>query len=315
MIKLVNVTKYYGRNLGIENVSFEAKENEIIGLLGRNGAGKTTTMNIITGYISSTEGSVVIDGYDILKNPQEAKAKIGYLPEKPPIYMDMTVDEYLIFCSELKGIDKELIEKHINEICNLVGINEIRKRLCKNLSKGYKQRVGLVQALVGNPDILILDEPTIGLDPNQIIQIRELIKAIGKKHTIIISSHILAEIEQVCERVIILDNGKIVASDTLEKLTKSYDNQKCLELRIKDVDESYISHLQKAEGVLSVNAVGTFEKDSFDFIISYEKHCSARENIFNIVAKDNKTIVIMRPKEATLEDVFLNVTKSNRSDG
>lgn len=312
MVKVENITKYYGKKMAICDISFEAKKGEIVGLLGKNGAGKTTTMNIISGYISSTKGTATVGGYDILANPSEAKALIGYLPEKPPIYMDMTVDEYLDFCAHLKGIDKELRQNHLNEICSLVGINDVRKRLCANLSKGYKQRVGLAQALVGNPEILILDEPTIGLDPNQIIQIRQLIKELGKKHTVIISSHILGEIAQVCQRVIIIDKGKVVASDTLENLTNSLDEQAKMTLRMHGADEKLAEDIGKLENVISVECIGTNEENSYDFMIAYSRGSTAREDIFALATKIKKPILMMKPIETTLEDVFLEVTKDNK---
>ncbi|MEX1377071.1 MAG: ABC transporter ATP-binding protein [Eubacteriales bacterium] len=311
MINLKNVSKYYGSNLGISDISFTVEKNEIIGLLGENGAGKTTIMNIATGYISSDEGTVEIDGHDILKEPKKAKAKIGYLPEKPPVYMDMTVDEYLDFCASLKGVGKEQQAKHIEEICALTGIGEVRKRLCKNLSKGYVQRLGIAQALIGNPEILILDEPTIGLDPNQIIQIRNLIKKLGKKHTIIVSSHILAEVTQICHRIIILSKGKIAACDTLDNLKKSLNENDCIEVRIKKTDESFSDELKKIKDIVSVVPVGELEGNSFDFIINCKKGGGARESIFNAAVNNKKEIIMMRPKENTLEDIFLQVTRAN----
>ena len=308
MINLKNVSKYYGENLGISGISFKVEKNEVVGLLGRNGAGKTTTLNIITGYISSDEGTVEIDGHDILKEPKKAKAKIGYLPERPPIYTDMTVDEYLDFCAALKGIGKEMRSAHIGEICALTGINEVRRRLCRNLSKGYMQRVGLAQALVGNPEVLVLDEPTIGLDPSQIIQIRNLIKKLGEKHTIIVSSHVLTEIAQICHKIIILNKGKIALSDTLDNLKKSSSREDCIEIRIKNAEKSFAVVLKKAKDVIEVEPVGTVEENTFDFVAKCKKGGSARENVFNIAAINKKEIIMMKPQEDTLEDVFLQAT-------
>lgn len=305
MIKAQNLTKYYGDNLGVSDVSFEANKNEIIGLLGRNGAGKTTILNIISGYIASTGGAVEIDGYDILKQPKKAKSKIGYLPEKPPIYMDMTVDEYLNFCAELKGIDDELIQKHIDELCSLTGINEVRNRLCKNISKGYKQRVGLAQALVGNPEILILDEPTIGLDPRQIVEIRQLIKKLGKKHTVILSSHILGEIAQVCDRIIIVDNGRIVASDTLYNLSESLDVKRLIDIRIKNADEKFSNQLKSIKGVISAEPIGQKDKNSYDFQITCKNQTDIIEIIFDYVVSCGMKILMLKTGADSIEDVFL----------
>ena len=308
MISVDSVTKYYGNNLGIENVSFRVKKNEIVGLLGKNGAGKSTCLNIITGYISSDEGTVKIDGYDILKEPALAKSKIGYLPEKPPVYQEMTVNEYLNFCADLKGIEKELRINHIDEICTLAGINEVRKRLCRNLSKGYTQRLGIAQALIGNPEVLILDEPTIGLDPKQIIEVRQLIKALGEKHTIIMSSHILSEAAQLCQRIIIIDKGRIAADDTFENLISDAKQNKKMLLRVKGTTDEFKAAVQQLKGIVKVDVLGEAEKGSIDLEIEY-KNSSLREDIFNLAVKRNVTIIMMKPVEKNLEDVFLQVTK------
>ena len=219
MIEVNNLVKNYGKYQAVRGISFKVENGEILGFLGPNGAGKSTTMNMITGYISATEGTVTIDGYDILKNPMEAKRRIGYLPEIPPVYMDMTVTEYLKFVSELKGVNKKAIKPMLEDIMEKIKITHVSGKLIKNLSKGYRQRVGLAQALVGYPDVLILDEPSVGLDPKQIIEIRDVIKELGKTHTIILSSHILSEVSAVCSRVMIINKGKIVAEDTPERLS------------------------------------------------------------------------------------------------
>lgn len=311
MIKVKNVTKYYGKNLGILDVSFDVEKNEIIGILGRNGAGKTTVMNIMAGYISPDRGNVEIFGYDIIDNARKAKQKIGYLPEKPPIYMDMTVNEYLNFCADLKAVDGDLKKKHIDEICTLTMINNIRKRLCKNLSKGYKQRVGLAQALVGNPEILILDEPTIGLDPDQIIEARKLIKSLSKNHTIIISSHVLSEISQLCQRVIIMDNGKVAASDTLENLTESLDEKNRLIITLTDSDKTTEDELKKIKNITDAEYLNQSEEKCTDFMITYKQGSNAREGIFKYAVKSNKTLLMMKPVDVSLEDIFLNTVKRN----
>ena len=233
MIEIQNVSKRYGNKYAVKDVTFTINKGEILGFLGRNGAGKSTTMNMITGYISSSAGRILLDGYDILKNPREVKRQIGYLPELPPLYMDMTVDEYLRFCCDIKGVARKYVTKHLNDICELTGLGEVRKRLIKNLSKGYKQRVGLAQALVGNPEVVILDEPTVGLDPKQIIEIRRLIRDLGEDHTVVLSSHILPEVADVCERLVIINNGQIVAQDTLENLTHGIGETYRMTLRVK----------------------------------------------------------------------------------
>ena len=220
MIEIQNLTKKFGQITAVDDLNFTVNKGEILGFLGPNGAGKSTTMNIITGYLPSTEGTVKVDGFDIMESPTEVKKRIGYLPEHPPIYMDMTVKEYLDFVSDLKLVERRQKKAQMNNVMELVNITDVRDRLIKNLSKGYKQRVGLAQALIGSPDVLVLDEPTAGLDPKQIIEVRKLIKTLGKKHTIILSSHILPEVSAVCERVVIINKGKIVAVDTPDNLSK-----------------------------------------------------------------------------------------------
>ncbi len=232
MIEIQNVSKRYGSKYAVKDVTFTIPKGEILGFLGRNGAGKTTTMNIVTGYISSSAGRVLLDGHDILEEPRLVKRHIGYLPEQPPLYLDMTVMEYLIFVCNIKEVRKRSQMPHIDDICELVKITDVRHRLIKNLSKGYRQRVGLAQSLVGNPDIIILDEPTVGLDPRQIIEIRNLIKDLGKDHTIVLSSHILHEVSDVCERVVIINQGEIVAQDTLDNLRQGTDEVQRLSVRI-----------------------------------------------------------------------------------
>ena len=236
MIEVKNLTKQYGSNLALNHISFSLEEGTILGFLGPNGAGKSTTMNIITGYISPTEGSITVDGFDTLENPLEAKKRIGYLPEIPPLYTDMTVKEYLNFMYDLKKV-KLPRKEHIEEICSLVKIDDVYHRLIANLSKGYRQRVGIAQALLGNPPVLILDEPTVGLDPKQIIEIRNLIKGLGRKHTVILSSHILSEVQAVCERVIVINRGSIVADGTPDSLAHSLSNENRLLLRLEGEEE------------------------------------------------------------------------------
>ncbi len=312
MIKVDNVTKRYGDKLAVDNISFEIQSGEIVGFLGRNGAGKTTTMNIITGYISSTEGTASVDGHDILAEPLEVKKRIGYLPEQPPIYMDMTVKEYLTFCCDIKGVDKKKQSAHIHDVCDLVDITHMMGRLCKNLSKGYKQRVGLAQALIGNPEVLILDEPTVGLDPRQIIEIRQLIKDLGKSHTVILSSHILHEVADVCERVIIIDKGKIVAQDTLSNLASSVNEISRMTVRVVNGDKAVKKAIHDIEGVSYVEALGSKEDDSMDYLIECKQNTDVRRTLFNTLARMGRPILMLRPMDVTLEDIFLQLTTEER---
>ena len=305
MIKVQNLTKKYGANIALDDVSFSVKSGEIAGFLGPNGAGKTTTMNIMTGYLSSTSGTVTIDGYDILDQPTEAKKKIGYLPEVPPLYPDMTVDEYLGFIYELKRATQKM-EAHFNEICELTGIAAVRGRLIKNLSKGYRQREGIAQTLVGNPPVLILDEPTVGLDPKQIIEVRSLIKKLGKKHTVILSSHILSEVQAICDRIIVLNNGRLVADSTSQSLSD----------KLTDGNSLIIRAVGKAGDIqAALNAVKTVkrceklsEKDgSAEFSVTISSAGSARQDIFYAMAAKKLPIIEMRQREYSLEDIFLSL--------
>ena len=255
MIKVTGLSKRYGTHLAVNNVNFNIEKGEVIGFLGPNGAGKSTIMNILTGYLSLTQGKVTIDGFDILENPEEAKKRIGYLPEIPPLYVDMKVREYLNFIYDLKKV-KFPKKPHIDEVLKLVKIDHVQNRLIKNLSKGYRQRVGFAQALIGNPDVLILDEPTVGLDPNQIIEIRNLISRLGKNHTIILSSHILSEIQAVCKRVIIINKGEIIADDTAENLSDKISSERSLVARIAAGEQDMIDALSTVKGVKSVISLG-----------------------------------------------------------
>jgi len=312
MIKVEHVTKRFGENLAVDDITFEVKKGEVVGFLGRNGAGKTTTMNIITGYISSSEGSASVGGHDILEEPLEVKRHIGYLPEHPPIYLEMVVDEYLNFCCDIKKVGKDKRKGHLADVCDLVGISHMRKRLCKNLSKGYRQRVGLAQALIGNPEVLILDEPTVGLDPRQIIEIRNLIKDLGKSHTVILSSHILHEVADVCERVIIIDRGKIVAKDTLENLARSVNEIARMSVRIAGAGNSVRKAIRDMPGVSYVEELGVREAESVDYIIETEKDSDIRRTLFNTMARMGNPILMIRPMDVTLEDIFLQLTTEDK---
>lgn len=312
LIEVTNLTKKYGQNIAVNNINFTVEEGEIVGFLGPNGAGKSTTMNIITGYISSTNGTVKINGYDILEQPEEAKRHIGYLPELPPLYMDMSVEEYLNFVADLNHIKKADKAKTVDTAMEKTKIKDMRKRLIQNLSKGYKQRVGLSQALIGNPDVLILDEPTVGLDPKQIIEIRDVIKNLGKKHTIILSSHILSEVSAICDRVIIINKGNIVASDTPENLSRGLAQSNRLSLRIKGPKQEVMITLKNAENVESVQFHSIREHNTIDVFVEGHENTDIRENVFNALAEKNYPILNMTSMDLTLEEIFLQVTKDDK---
>lgn len=308
MIQVENLTKRYGQHVAVDSIDFTVDAGEILGFLGPNGAGKTTTMNILTGYISATEGKAMINGIDILEQPEEAKKMIGYLPEFPPLYGDMTVTEYLSFVGDIKGLNASEVKKSMEKIMDLIKIGDVRGRLIKNLSKGYKQRVGLAQSLMGNPQVLILDEPTVGLDPKQIIEIRNLIKKLGKDHTIILSSHILPEVSAVCERVIIINKGKIVASDTPENLSKGFGNSSRLTLRIAAPEKQVLKVVNDLHGIKYVESQGSREPDTVDIIVESDSNVDIRRPLFNALCRASYPILMMKSMDMTLEDIFLQVT-------
>lgn len=312
MIEVKHLTKKYGGHLAVDDLSFRVEEGQIYGFLGPNGAGKSTTMNIITGYIASTEGTVSINGHDILEEPEEAKKSIGYLPEQPPLYMDMTVLEYLKLAAELKKVEKSKRESMISDILEMVQITGMKDRLIKNLSKGYKQRVGLAQALMGYPEVLILDEPTVGLDPKQIIEIRDLIKSLSKKHTVILSSHILSEVSAVCDYIMIISHGKLVASDTPENLEKRMKGENTLELTLKGTEE-------QAEKILSgmrleeKSIVSDEKKETVEITMKTPDGMDMREELFYACVKEDCPILRLEAKHVSLEDIFLELTSSEDS--
>ena len=307
MIEVKNLTKRYGSNLALNHIHFSLEEGTILGFLGPNGAGKSTTMNIITGYLSPTEGSITVDGFDTLENPLEAKKRIGYLPEIPPLYTDMTVKEYLNFMYDLKKV-KLPRKEHIAEICSLVKIDDVYGRLIANLSKGYRQRVGIAQALLGNPPVLILDEPTVGLDPKQIIEIRNLIKSLGRKHTVILSSHILSEVQAVCERVIVINRGSIVADGTPDSLAHSLSNENRLLLRMEGEEKAIKQGLHSLRGVKEVDAYGEKEPGVYEFSVEGNEGTDLRRPVFALAAQNHWPILSMKNTDLTLEDVFLRMT-------
>lgn len=309
MIEVKNLSKRYGQNIALNDISFTVDEGTVVGFLGPNGAGKSTTMNIITGYLSASEGVVTVGGYNTLDNPNEVKKQIGYLPEMPPLYSDMTVREYLDFMYDLKKVTLPR-EKHIKEICTLVRIGEVYNRLIANLSKGYRQRVGLAQALLGNPPVLILDEPTVGLDPKQIIEIRNLIHNLGKKHTIILSSHILPEIQAVCERIIVINQGELVADGTQEELSHSLSAEHKLLVRLAGPEKEIVPGLKALHNAVSVESLGEKEPGVFEFSVEARDGADLRRELFHFAAKKDWPILSMRSTDLSLEEVFLRLTST-----
>lgn len=307
MIEIQNLTKKYGQVVAVDNISFNVNKGEILGFLGPNGAGKSTTMNIITGYLPSTSGTVKVDGYDIMTHPGEVKKRIGYLPEAPPLYRDMTVMEFLTFVSNLKNVPKKNQKSQIADIMELVGITDHRKRLIDNLSKGYRQRVGLAQALIGNPEVLILDEPTVGLDPKQIIEIRRVIKALAEERTIILSSHILPEVSAICERVVIINNGIIAAEDTPEGLSQALDKTLKMSMIIAGPADEIVKTVKTLNGITYAQATGKTEEGYSKYIVESFGNEKIREQIFYKMSENNWPIIEMKPSVMTLEDVFISV--------
>ena len=311
MIKVTNLSKKYGNHVAVRNVSFTVNDGEVLGFLGLNGAGKSTIMNIMTGYISMTTGAVEIDGCDILENPAEAKRHIGYLPELPPLYPDMTVKEYLYFMYDLK---KARLPKapHIEEICDLVKLQNVYGRLIKNLSKGYRQRVGIAQALIGNPDVIILDEPTVGLDPKQIIEIRNLIHHLGKNHTVIVSSHILSEIQSVCDRILVINNGELIADGAPEELSRKISGSGALTLRIREGSSGTKVAAQKLlaniNGVSDVTFIGSQEPETLDYAISVNEGADVRAVVISRLLEQGFTVLSLSAAELNLEQLFLKIT-------
>ena len=314
MIEVKNLSKRYGKLYAVEDISFRVDAGEVLGFLGPNGAGKSTTMNMLTGYISATSGSASIEGIDVLENPKEAKRHIGYLPELPPLYLDMTVQDYLGFVYDLKKVSLPK-KAHIAEICGLVKIDDVTGRLIGNLSKGYRQRVGVAQALLGNPDVLILDEPTVGLDPKQIIEIRNLIKHLGKTHTIILSSHILSEIQAVCERVIVINNGRLVADGTPDSLSAALTADHKLIVRVAGPEEDVYRLISRLPHLLEASRLGQKEPGVYEFSIETEAGTDVRRELFSRLADRKWPLMSMRTNDLSLEDVFLQLTAKSQKGG
>lgn len=307
MIKVENMTKKYGNFTAVDNISFEIKEGEIVGLLGPNGAGKSTTMNVITGFIEQTEGKVEIDGFDTLKKPKKARKLIGYMPEGVPLYSDLTVKEFITYMAEIKGVNRKEIKKQVEDIMEKTGLSNVKDKLTRNLSRGYKQRTSLAGALVGNPKLLILDEPTVGLDPKQITEIRNLIKDLGKEHTVILSSHILSEVSQICNKVIIINEGKIIAVDTPENLEKQSVQDLSIYVTVEDPENKMENVREKIEGAKSIKLVAENEDGTKKYLISSEENDKIAKTIFEVLAKEGITIFELKKEETTLEEAFMKI--------
>lgn len=312
MIEVEDVSKFYGPHTAVDHASFSVGKGEIVGFLGPNGAGKSTTMNILTGYLSASTGTVTIDGDNILDYPERVKSKLGYLPEQPPVYLEMTVDEFLRFVCRIKNVPKNEVNDRIGAGLERVGITEVQGRLIKNLSKGYRQRVGLAQALMGNPEILILDEPTVGLDPHQIIEIRELIRSLGEEHTVILSSHILPEVSAVCRRIIIIHEGRIVADGTPETLSQNVANEGYIHARVAGTEDAVRNAVSNIAGVSSVDFVPADEPDAVQARISTEAGKDVRKDLFFALSDAKLPLLQLRTENMTLEDIFLKITMGEK---
>lgn len=308
MIEINHLVKKYGSHVAVDDLSLTVEPGKIYGFLGPNGAGKSTTMNIITGYLAATSGEVKINGFDVLKQPEEAKKCVGYLPELPPLYMDMTVKEYLDFVAELKKIEKSLRAGYVKEAMEITKTEEVSGRLIRNLSKGYRQRVGFAQAVLGYPEILILDEPTVGLDPKQIIEIRDLIKELGKKHTIILSSHILSEISAVCDHVFIISHGKLVASDSTENLLERMTGAQEIELLVKAEEDTAETAIREVAQVERCEKTESKEDGAVQLLVTAKKDADVREAIYHTCVEHHMPILEMKAASKSLEDVFLELT-------
>ncbi len=314
MIQVENITKKYGNFVAVDKINFEIEEGEIVGFLGPNGAGKSTTMNMITGFIEPTEGRIIVDGYDISKKAKKAKKEIGYMPEGVPLYNELTVTEFVTYMAELKGVAKKERKEKVKKIIEETGLEDVKNKLTKNLSRGYKQRVSLAGALVGNPKVIILDEPTVGLDPKQVTEIRALIKELGKKHTVILSSHILSEVSQICNRVIIINKGQIVAIDTPEKLEEKVTGENAIYVTVEDTKNKMEQIKEKLKDVKEIKLIAENEDKTKKYIITAEKDIDLRKNIFETLAKEEITIFEMKKADVTLEDAFMQLINTQNEE-
>jgi len=314
LIELKNVTKKYGNLVAVDNISFDVKDGEIIGLLGQNGAGKSTTMNMITGFIEPTEGNIIINGYDISKKSKKAKKQIGYMPENVPLYNDLTVKEFVNYMADLKLINRKEKKEAINKVIEKTGLEDVQNRLIKNLSRGYKQRVSMAGALVGEPEILILDEPTVGLDPKQVVEIRNLIKKLKEKHTVIISSHILSEISQICDRVVIINKGKLIAIDTPNSLEEKTNEQNVILLTVEDEKNKMGNIKEKIEQIKEISMIKDNEDGTKQYRIVSESEIDLRKKLFEVLPKEQITIFELKKSETTLEDAFIKLVNNTKQE-
>ena len=314
MIEVKNVTKKYGKFLAVDNISFTVKDGEVVGFLGPNGAGKSTTMNMITGFIEPNAGTIAVNGYDVLKKPAQAKQQIGYMPEGVPLYTDLTVKEFVTYMAELKKIKRKEKKEKVEKTLKETGLEEVSNKLIRNLSRGYKQRVSLAGALVGDPEVVILDEPTVGLDPKQITEIRELIKELGKNHTVILSSHILSEVSQICERVVIINKGRIIAIDTPENLEKKVQEKNVILLTVEDKN-SYMKDIQKdITDMLECELVKDNEDGTKQYMVKSNAEIDLRKQLFDILPKKDVTIFELKKAERSLEDAFLTLVDTSTKE-
>ena len=312
MIEVKNVTKKYGSFTAVDNISFDVKDGEVVGFLGPNGAGKSTTMNMITGFIEPTDGQIIINGNDISKKPKKAKKQIGYMPENVPLYYDLTVKEFVAYMAELKFVKRQDKKEQVEKVIKETGLESVQKKLIKNLSRGYKQRVSMAGALVGDPDVIILDEPTVGLDPKQITEIRNLIKELGKKHTVILSTHILPEVSQICERVVIINKGKIVAVDTPENLEKKTKENNGISVTVEDKNENMKKLKELIPEIESVEMVKDNEDGTKQYTIISKADTDLRKNLFDVLPKQDITIFELKKTETTLEDAFIKLIDTKK---
>lgn len=317
MIEVKNISKKYGNFIAVDNISFEVNDHEIVGFLGPNGAGKTTTMNMITGFIEPTEGEIIINGFNISKNPNKAKKQMGYMPENVPLYNDLTVKEFVNYMAELKRVNKKERKDVVKNILKETGLLDVQNKLIKNISRGYKQRVSMAGALVGNPEVLILDEPTVGLDPKQITEIRELIKKLGNNHTILLSSHILSEVSQICQKVVIINKGKILAIDTPENLENKTKEENSVTLVVEDEDDKMKTINKKIKSINEVRLLKENEDGTKKYLIISNNDVDIRKELFEVLPKEKITIFELRKSENTLEDAFLKIVneKEKEKDG
>jgi len=309
LIEVKNVTKKYGNFYAVRNINFEVKDGEIVGFLGRNGAGKSTTMNMITGFIEPTEGEIIVGGYNIDQKPKKVKSQIGYMPEGTPLYSDLTVKEFVKYMAELKQVPRKQIKEAVKNAIEKTGLEKVQDNLTKNLSRGYKQRVSMAGAIVGDPKILILDEPTVGLDPKQVIEIRELIKSFGKDHTVLISSHILSEVSQLCEKVIIIDKGEIVAVDTPEHLEKETSDIKVIKVTVDDMNDKFTEIKNDIKEIVDIVLDKKNEDETKEYTVKTSKKADIRKNIFSVCAKNNIIILEMKEEELSLESAFIKLVE------